>query len=67
MNTSVNNLLDRAGVKAAFKAYSEITGTKIEALMIEALQDFAEVSLGARMDALTAVPSDNVVSIEIGR
>ena len=36
-----------------FKAYSEITGVPVSRVIREALKDFAETSLDARMETLT--------------
>lgn len=46
----------------AFEAYSELTGTPMHVAISEALSDYREVTIGARMETLSTKPS-NVVCI----
>ena len=49
----------------AFKAYSELTGVPVARIVREALRDFKETSLQARLESLTqGVRKAPVVSID---
>ncbi len=46
-------LIDRESYDM-FKAYSELTGVPVSVLVRRAMADYASVTIGARMDTLTA-------------
>jgi hypothetical protein len=69
MDDHTITLMTEAGVYAAFKAYSDVTGTPMKELVNEALQDFSDVSIAARFEALQrrSPRETNVVCISSAR